>query len=80
MPINLEYFESRGPFATVLSIDKAKQFMGWEPEEDWRLGAAGFKQPTPEPDGGYPAAQQGGYVPSWHKRKVEAKYQRHPKL
>ena len=37
VPIDLEYFESHGPLATVLSIDKAKKFMGWEPEEDWRL-------------------------------------------
>ena len=78
VPIDLEYFESHGPLATVLSIDKAKKFMGWEPEEDWRLGAAGFNQPTPEPEGGY--LGQGGYTPSWHKRPVEVKYPQTPKL
>ena len=61
-----EYFESHGPLATALSIDKAREMLGWEPEEDWRNGAAGFRQPEPEPEGGW--AGDGGYVPSWHTR------------
>jgi len=61
-----EYFESHGPLATALSIDKAREMLGWEPEEDWRQGAAGFRQPEPEPEGGW--AGDGGYVPSWHTR------------